>query len=339
MNDFLKGLQDVFIARVKNMLLLNFIIAWAIVNYDIMFFMLFDNMTISHKILYIQHVPIGLMKGLVYPTLLAAFYIYAIPFLNLLIVIPYNKYIDKEIKKHKNEMLKKHYESIEEVERVKLQTTEFLKDTMKLELDSQAARLQEVNNKAQEKTNALKEIENKEKEESIKLAKKENDEKERKIELAKEEEKVLNKEQKELRENIDLLKKEIKNLEEKRIEDTKLKDEVEEHMDVIIIQNTSIKNEIQELKNEKKRYESVIESLKDSKKTLEKDILKKRIDDTLNKTKMHNRNKKSSSKTTSGIRRYEIPKVPSIEIPKVPSIEIPKVPKIRFFDSEKRNRS
>lgn len=164
MNDFLKDIQNTFMARVKNMLLLNFIIAWCIVNYKIVLRLLFEDTDINIKIAYFESTSIGWWDGFWFPLIIAAVYIYLIPFLNLYVVKIYNKFINKKIQEHQNETKKEYFIGQKEVEREKLETTIFLKDTMelekksaKLEQEKEMIELAERKNQAIEKSIKLEE--------------------------------------------------------------------------------------------------------------------------------------------------------------------------------------
>ncbi len=62
MTDFLKSIQDVFIARINNSFFINFIIGWSIINYDTFLLIFFDDMSISNKIVYLHYLKFNLMN-------------------------------------------------------------------------------------------------------------------------------------------------------------------------------------------------------------------------------------------------------------------------------------
>ncbi len=180
MNDFLKDLQNTFMARVKNMLLLNFIIAWCIVNYKIVLRVVFEETDINTKISYLNFSEIGFVSGILLPLLFTVIYIYVIPFLNLYVVIWYNKFVNTRIQEHKKETLKDHYKRQREVEKEKLETTIFLKDSMdkekkaeQLKQEKEEISLEERKIKIFEKSNKLKLEENNQKARELELHEKE----------------------------------------------------------------------------------------------------------------------------------------------------------------------
>ncbi|MFW3380576.1 hypothetical protein [Aliarcobacter butzleri] len=196
MNDFLKDLQHMFMARVKNMLLLNFIIAWCIVNYKIVLRVIFEDTNIDNKLAYLEPSSIGIWYGIIFPLIIAGIYIYLIPLLNLYVVIGYNKFVNKKIQNYKVEAQKEEYQLKREVERERLETTDFLKETMnkekkalqlkqekeeialeerKIEIFEQSNKLKEQENRLKEQENRLKEQENKEKNQELNLKIKENE--------------------------------------------------------------------------------------------------------------------------------------------------------------------
>ena len=110
MSEFLKSFQDMFISRVKNMLVMNFIIAWCVVNYEVTLTVLFKTMPIDDKIKYIQDLSIGIMPLLLYPLILTIIYIYILPLVNLEVVRIYNRLVDAKIKSHQNDVLENIYD-------------------------------------------------------------------------------------------------------------------------------------------------------------------------------------------------------------------------------------
>lgn len=167
MSSFLDHLQDIFIARVKNMLLLNFIIAWIIINYEVVMRFLWGDMSVDEKITYIKGLNLGIELNLFYPLLLTLVYIYVIPLLNLLIVIPYNKYVDRRIKDHKNNILTDYYERSAKVEEAKITHQDFARKRLEIKLEKEK-------NEEKEKAIKLTEKENKANEEAIRVTKEKN---------------------------------------------------------------------------------------------------------------------------------------------------------------------
>ncbi|KLE08117.1 hypothetical protein AF79_09145 [Aliarcobacter butzleri L354] len=180
MSDFLKDLQQTFMARIKNMLLLNFIIAWCIVNYKIVLKVIFEETSIDNKLAYLEPSTIGIWYGILLPLIFAAIYIYLVPLLNLYVVIGYNKFVNKKIQNYKVEAQKEEYKLKREVERERLETTEFLKETMQFEKDEEKLKqeknkleLEKNKNSLQEEFNKLKLEENNQKAIELKLQEKE----------------------------------------------------------------------------------------------------------------------------------------------------------------------
>lgn len=199
MNDFLKDLQHTFIARVKNMLLLNFIIAWCIVNYKIVLRVIFEETSIDNKLAYLEPSSIGIWYGIILPLIIAGIYIYLIPLLNLYVVIGYNKFVNRKIQNYKVEAQKEEYRLKREVERERLETTEFLKETMQLEKEAQ--KLKQEKDKLdleKNKKNLQEEFNN--------LKVEENNQKARELELQEKEKTILNEEYNKLKSNVEKLK-------------------------------------------------------------------------------------------------------------------------------------
>lgn len=217
MDNFLKSLQDVFISRVKNMLLLNFFIAWSIWNYDIVMTIVFDEMKTQEKITFIQNLDFSFINWFLIPLAFTAIYIYIIPLLNLWIVIPYNRFVDKRIKEHKNKTLIEHYEKLDEVERIRLEKTEFLKDQMKIEYEKAELEIQKNKNVETEREKNLKR-------EQLELEQKENEELEKSNDLKREAIELSKQENESLKKELETLKNEIKN---KKDELTNIKKDLE----------------------------------------------------------------------------------------------------------------
>jgi len=166
MNEFLRSIQDAFIARLNNSFFINFIIAWCIVNYETVLLMFFDSMPIGQKIVYLHYFHFDLLHALIYPLLLAFSYIFILPLLNLGISILYHRYINISVVQHKNKLLKDHYSRIKDIEEVKLKSTTFVEKEIENNMSKEAlateneklATLQSINEENK------KNIENKEKE-------------------------------------------------------------------------------------------------------------------------------------------------------------------------------
>ncbi len=199
MSDFLKDLQQTFMARVKNMLLLNFIIAWCIVNYKIVLRVVFEETSIDNKLAYLEPSSIGIWYGIILPLIFAAIYIYLIPLLNLYVVIGYNRFVNKKIQNYKVEAQKEEYKLKREVERERLETTEFLKETMQFEKEEEKLKQEKNKLELEKNKNSLQE-------EFNKLKLEENNQKARELELQEKEKIILTEEYNKIKSSIQKLK-------------------------------------------------------------------------------------------------------------------------------------
>ncbi len=133
MTNFFQDLKDLTLARVKNTLLLSFIISWSIINYSIVLKLIFSKVTIEDKIQYLNNAVFEWNKDLIFPILIVLAYEFLFPYLNLLITKIKDKTISKWIKEHKNNNMKDHYKGQIEVEKEKL-NLKYIEKNIELEL-------------------------------------------------------------------------------------------------------------------------------------------------------------------------------------------------------------
>ncbi len=142
MSDLFKGIQDVFISRLKNMFFINFLMSWIFINYQISLKLLFDDMKIDEKINYIHNIEFSSLNFIFLPLLVTMGYIFLLPYINLLINIWFEKFINKDIEKHKHEKLLNNYELMKERQRAKLESSTFVEKQLELELKEKANNLE-----------------------------------------------------------------------------------------------------------------------------------------------------------------------------------------------------
>lgn len=191
MTDFLKSIQDALIARMNNMLFVNFIIAWIFINYNHSLTILFKEMSIDEKIKYIDDIEFDVWLSLGFPLLITAIYIFAMPILNLLVSQLHSKVVEPHIKNHENDKLKEYYKRKKEIEIIRLESTVFVERDLSINKEQIESAAKQKNIKLNEEENRIREanIKLEEKEhiiikEKILLVEKENTVNQEKLELA-----------------------------------------------------------------------------------------------------------------------------------------------------------
>ncbi len=183
MSDLLSSFKEFLDSRVKNMLFMNFVLAWMIINYNIPMYLIFKNVDIEEKIKYIDNLHFSYWMHLVFPLLLSIVYIYFIPIINLLIVKLYDKYIHKLILEHEHKKKVNNFEHIRKEEEAKHNAITFVKTDMELKREKEKNNENERANKI-EKDRIQRSIESNEaKQKEIILTEEENRKLEKNIEL------------------------------------------------------------------------------------------------------------------------------------------------------------
>ncbi len=172
MTTFIKGIQEELMARVKNMLAINFVIAWLLVNYEVPLIMLFDERSISQKITFLDDFIFNLGTSVLIPLTIALLYIFIMPLLNLIITKIHDVLVHERVKKHENKKMTRYYLDKKEVEKAKLDSSVFLQRTMDVDLKKKENEVQYEAQSIKDKIDSFeqfnREIKEYKKEESIK---------------------------------------------------------------------------------------------------------------------------------------------------------------------------
>lgn len=183
MSDFLSSFKEFLDSRVKNMLFMNFVLAWMIINYNISMYLIFKNVDIEEKIKYIDNLHFSVWMHLIFPLLLSVVYIYFIPITNLLIVKLYDKFIHKFILEYEHKKKINSFERTRKEEEAKHNAVTFVKSDMELQREIKKNDEYERANKIeQNKIQSIKEL-NEAKQKEIILKDEENRNLEKNIEL------------------------------------------------------------------------------------------------------------------------------------------------------------
>lgn len=183
MSNFLSSFKEFLDSRVKNMLFMNFVLAWIIINYNISMYLIFKNVDIEEKIKYIDNLHFSYWMHLIFPLLLSGVYIYLIPIINLLIVKLYDKYIHKFILEHEHKKKVNNFEHTRKEEEAKHNAITFVKTDMELKREKEKNNENERANKIeQDRIQSIKES-NEAKQKEIILVDEENRKLEKNIEL------------------------------------------------------------------------------------------------------------------------------------------------------------
>jgi len=132
---FIKSFQDALLARMKNVLIMNFIIVWATYNYDVSLKFIFelesarariDYLDIDFKFDWVDHlwIPLGLV----------ALYIYVLPLINLGIVWLQHLIVEDNVKKFKYKKKIEEHQGLGRVEKARLKAHDLAKEALQNEL-------------------------------------------------------------------------------------------------------------------------------------------------------------------------------------------------------------
>lgn len=183
MSNLLSSFKEFLDSRVKNMLFMNFVLAWMIINYNIPMYLIFKNVDIEEKIKYIDNLHFSFGMHLFFPLLLSVVYIYLIPIINLLIVKLYDRYIHKFILEYEHKKKVNNFEHTRKEEEAKHNAITFVKTDMELKREKEKNNENERANKIeQDRIQSIKES-NEAKQKEIILVDEENRKLEKNIEL------------------------------------------------------------------------------------------------------------------------------------------------------------
>lgn len=183
MSNFLSSFKEFLDSRVKNMLFMNFLIAWMIINYNVPLYLIFKKVDIEEKIKFIDNLHFSYGTDLLFPLLLSIFYIYCIPIINLLIVKLYDEYIQKFILEHEHKKKINSFEHTRKEEEAKHNAITFVKTDMELQREVEKNNEnQRANEIEKNKVSIINEF-NISKQKEISLINEENQKREKEIEL------------------------------------------------------------------------------------------------------------------------------------------------------------
>ena len=234
MTNFIKTISDTMVSRMKNLLLMNFIIAWVCWNYEESITFLFVIKEAKDKILYIKELPNQPLDYFFIPLTISLLYIYILPLINLWIMKGQDKFVNQKIRTHNTNKKEAYYNDLKKVEAARLNLEHFLKDDLQ---NKKKNELKEIENEAKKIENELKEMENEAKKIENELKESENELKEIENELKEKENKLKEKENKlkenenELKENENELKEKENELKEKENELKEKEKELKIHLD------------------------------------------------------------------------------------------------------------
>lgn len=183
MSNLFGNFKEFLDSRVKNMLFMNFLLAWMIINYKVPMYLIFKDIDIEEKIKYIDNLQFSWLTDLVFPLFLSIVYIYIIPIVNLVIVKLYDTYIHSFILEHAHKKKVKRYEHTKKEEEAKHNAITFVKTDMEFQREKEKNDEQERANQIEQDRlqSAKKSTDIKQKE--IALVKQENEQREKDVEL------------------------------------------------------------------------------------------------------------------------------------------------------------
>ncbi len=168
LNIFIDTMKEFITSRLKNTLLINFVVVWLIINYRITLTLLFKESSIDDKIKYIDNLSFDLWTWLLLPFLITIVQIFLFPYINLLFAKLYSNTVKKGIVEHKTKEIIKYNSRQTEVEALKLKRQTEI-ETLKLKNSKFLER--ELERKELEKENEQKKLSLELEEKNLKIKK------------------------------------------------------------------------------------------------------------------------------------------------------------------------
>ena len=175
----IEGIKETLISRLKNLFLVNFILAWSVTNWKITLVMLFSEKTIENKIDFIKEAPKDLWLMLIIPLILTFIYIFLLPIFNLWLNKQYKRFVSKHEDIEKNKNLKEYYKELLDVEKEKIKATEFVKEDILNDREVAKLDLQKEKNEIEEAELLILKEKNEEEQKNVNILKDKNEEEQR----------------------------------------------------------------------------------------------------------------------------------------------------------------